>query len=457
MQFYNPLIQGKIIFLFLFTCACYTMQAQVNYITTISGKAGVPASDSGDGGQATLARFYAPTGLCLDRIGNIYIADAGNSRIRKIDKLTGIITTIAGTDSTGFSGDGGLATNALIAVPQAIRIDSDNNIFFADGANNRIRKISLATCIITTVAGNGAFAYSGDGGPATNASIYIPSGLCIDKSRNIFIADYGNNIVRKIDAATNIITTFAGRYGVAYTGDGGPATNAQFSSPVGVFSDSANNIYVCDQYNSVVRKVDAITNIITTVAGNGNPGYSGDGGLAKHAELNQPTNGYVDNQNNIYFTEFGNGVVRRVDGITGIITTVAGNGTWGWAGDGGPATAAELSCTDLAIDNNGCMIIDDYGTNTIRKVYNTKLETSPRPSPEERVPYPNPATDELHIDNCTGCEVRIFNLLGVEVSSFGRLRMTHETFDIHGLIPGVYVVRIMDENGEVQNYRVVKE
>ncbi len=456
MQFYNPLRQGKIIFLFLFTCASYFVQAQVNYITTIAGKAGVPASDSGDGSQATNARFYGPYSLCVDKTGNIYIADSYNSKIRKINNLTSIITNFAGSDSGGFAGDGGQATNSLIAVPQAIMIDNSNNLLFADGANNRIRKINMATHIISTIAGNGAFAYTGDGGPATNAAINAPSGLCIDKIGNIFIADYGNNVVRKIDATTNIITTFAGRYGIAYTGDGGPATNAQFSSPIAVFSDSADNIYISDQYNSAVRKVDATTNIITTVAGNGNPGYSGDGGFAKHAELNQPTKGFVDNQNNIYFTEFGNGVVRRVDGITGIITTVAGNGTWGWAGDGGPATAAELSCTDLAIDNNGCMIIADYGTNTIRKVYNTKLETSPRPSPEERVPYPNPATDELHMDNFANSDLIIYNLLGREMLA-AKLKSDKETVGIKHLTPGIYLLKIITENGEVQNYRVVKE
>ncbi len=457
----NPLrMRRSYLLILILTCACFSIQAQVNYITTIAGKAGVPASDSGDFGPATNCRFYGPCAIRLDKMGNIYIADGYNNRIRKIDYPTGIITTIAGIDSPGFhggyNGDNILATNAKLSLPQFLVIDSIGNIYFTDSGNDRVRKITIATGIITTIAGTDNIGFTGDGGPATDAKLNGPIGICFDNKNNIYIADYYNIVIRKIDSL-GIISTYAGNGNLSYTGDGGPAIQASFKGPLGILADDNGNIYIMDQYNHAVRKIDAITNIISTIAGNGTAGYSGDGGPAIYAQMNQPSGGVIDKDNNIYIAEFGNGVVRRIDAVTGIITTVAGNGTWGWAGDGGPATAAELSCTDLAIDNNGCMIIADYGTNTIRKVYNTKLGlASPQPYPKERVPYPNPATDELHIDNCANSDLIIYNLLGREMLA-AKLKSDKETVGIKQLTPGTYLLKIITESGEVQNYRVVKE
>ncbi len=447
---------NKIISIIVFTCFANLLQAQVNIIT-IAG-----CCDSvgygGDHGLATNAKLNFPEALCLSKDGNIYIADVGNNRIRKLNLSTRIISTIAGIDSGGYNGDGIPATASQLFIPSAVVTDTTGNIYIGDGLNHRIRKINKTTGIISTIAGNGNIGNTGDGGAATNAEIYGPVGLTFDKFSNLYIADCQNHNVRKV-APNGIISTIAGNGTPGFTGDGGPATDATFNTPSYAIMDNYGNIIIDDNFNCAMRKIDATTGIVTTIAGNGTCGYRGDGGLAVHALVSYPYGIFIDKQNDIYFAEYGNGVIRKIDGTTGIISTVVGCGVSGFGGDGGPATAAKLIPDGLVIDSNGVMYIADYGNNRIRMVYNTKLETSPQPSPKERVPYPNPATDELHIDNCTGCEVRIFNLLGVKVSSFDRLRMTltKETIDIHGLIPGVYVVRIMDENGEVWNYRVVKE
>ncbi len=448
-----------LIFIIMFSCACYEIQAQENIIITIAGCDS--AGFSGDGGPATKAKLFADEGFCLDNFGNLYIADSYNSRIRKINLSTGIITTVAGTDSAGYNGDGIPATDAMLYVPETVSSDTAGNLYIADALNYRVRKISVATGILTTVAGNGILGSYGDGGLATNAELNTAVGLSLDKYGNIYISDYENNKIRKVTLSTGIITTFAGNGTSGYLGDGGTAINATFTGPIQSFADDNGNLFICDQWNHAIRKVDATTGIITTIAGNGTAGYTGDGGLAIHAQLNQPCGVYVDDKENIFIAEYGDGVIRRIDGATGIISTVAGTGIRGYSGDGGPVTAAKLRCGDVFVDKNGIIYIADEDNNRVRMVYNTAMGTPQfgKLTMTERVPYPNPATDELHIDNCTGCEVRIFNLLGVEVSSFGRLRMTltKETIDIHGLIPGVYVVRIMDENGEVWNYRVVKE
>ncbi len=444
------------------------MQAQENIIITIAGKDS--AGFSGDGGPATDAKLYTDEGFCLDNFGNLYIADGYNNRIRKVKLSTGIITTIAGTDSAGYNGDGIAATNAKIYFPTAVFTDTIGNVFIADAGNNRIRKISISTGLISTIAGSGpigvgAGGNSGDGGIATNAQLSVPVGLYIDKYNNIFICDYGNNKVRKVEYSTGIITTFAGigssTYSggyVGYSGDGGSATNAQFSGIAYCFADTIGNLFICDQWNHVVRKVDAITGIVTTIAGNGTVGYSGDGGLAINAQLNQPVGIFVDDRENIFIAEYGDGVIRKIDGTSGNISTIAGTGTRGYSGDGGPATAAELKCSEVFVDKYGVIYIADIDNNRVRMVYNTAMGVgNVKMGNGENVQiYPNPVNDEFHIDNAANSEVRMFNLLGQEVFS-GKLNSSKESVDIRGLPSGTYVVQIISGSGEVQNYRVVKE
>ncbi len=446
----------------------------MNIITTIAGKALVPASDSGDGGPATGARFYGPASLCIDNFNNIYIGDGYNCKIKKIDNASRNITTIAGKKSSGYSGDGGPATNAELFLPTGVKIDTLGNIYFADEGNNRIRKIDWQTGIISTIAGSGPTGVgsadsTGDGGPATNAQIGIPTGLFLDKSGNIYIADYGNCKVRKIDASTGVITTFAGKGSkhylsgnVGYSGDGGLAIDAEFSGPVNLCLDKSDNLIICDQWNHAVRKVDAIFHTITTIAGNGTSGYFGDGGLAIHAKLSQPAGCIVDKENNIYIAEFGNGVVRKIDAVTGIITTVAGNGIWGYSGDGGPATAAELTCTDLVFDSYGCMIVADYGSNTIRKVYNPQLAVNTTKTSNELSVYPNPANDVLQVHyRFPGHEFAEFQITDVT----GRVLTTStllsgklsEQIDIRHLPLGLYLYRVLQDHQPIATGKFIKE
>ena len=340
---------------------------EAQYITTICGSD--TAGYTGDGGPAKNAKLNAPYGICNDKYGNIYFADGLNNRIRKINASTGIITTIAGSDSAGFSGDGGPATNARLFITEGICIDIAGNFYFADAGNNRIRKITVSTGIITTVAGSGPTgllngSYSGDGGPATNATLNEPCGVCLDIYGNIYIADYTNNVVRKVDASTGIITSVIGK-------------NAAISGAIYVTVDSSGNIYFSDQWNSLVRKLDQSTGIMTIIAGNKNAGYLGDGGLAIYAELNQPGGIFIDSKQNIFIAEYGNGTIRKIDAITGIITTVAGTGNPGYSGDGGPATIARMWPTDVFLDKCGTMYIDDYQNNTIRMVSDAGIISGP--------------------------------------------------------------------------------
>lgn len=352
----------KTIILFFLIFFCVAAQAKNNIITTIAGT-GV-AGYSGDNGPATGAKLNWPARGCFDKNGNIYFTDAHNNVVRKINAATGIITTVGGTGVQGFFGDGGPATNAQLSSPFGITIDTADNIYVGDRGNSRVRKINMSTGIITTIVGTGAATYGGDGGHAVNAYIDFPEGLCFDRLGNLYIADYLNHRVRKVDTA-GIITTYAGCGLGAYSGDNGPATAAHML-PSDVCVDSLNNIYISDVF-SAVRRVDAVTGIITTVAGTGVWGYSGDNGPATNAQLNQPWGICIDKWHNIFIADFSNYVVRKIDTV-GIITTVAGNGTPGYLGDHGPATNAQLLCYDVFLDTAGSMYLAGGDSNIIRKV-----------------------------------------------------------------------------------------
>ena len=350
-------------------------------ITTVAG-IGTPGF-SGDAGLATDAQLESPTGVMVDKIGNLYIADRFNHRIRKLISTTGVITTVAGSGPTGlggggFSGDGGLATNAQLQGPTDVTIDETGNLYIADSYNNRIRKVIIATQAITTVAGDGSENYGGDDGLAVEAQLQGPIGVAIDGQGNIYIADANNNRIRKVIAATGIITTVAGSGPTGhgnggFSGDGGPASDAQLNYPTRVSVDAAGNLYIADSYNHRIRKINA-TGAITTVAGSGstgpgNGGFSGDGGLAINAKLNFPTGVAEDGEGNIYIADNGNHRIRMVIAATGIITTVVGDGIAGYGGDNGPAIEAQLKLpADVALGNWGELYIADQDNHRIRKV-----------------------------------------------------------------------------------------
>ena len=335
-------------------------------ISTVAGD-GNPAY-LGDGGPAVSAQLSYPRGVAVDGSGNLYIADQLNNRVRKV--AGGIITTVAGTGTylSGYSGDGVLATTVEID-PIGVAVDGTGNIYIADLADARILKVTVANGLISTVAGNGIPGYAGDGGPATSAKIQ-PWGVAVDGAGNIYIADYWNNCVRKV--AGGIITTIAGIGGGLgdYTGDGGAATSAELRFPMGVAVDASGNVYIADWGNDVVRKV--ASGIITTVAGNGTMGLTGDGGPAASAQLLGVGGVAVDGAGNFYFSEWSGGFIRKVTVATGIISTVAGDlrypgGVYG--GDGGPATLAHLNNPfGVTLDASGNIYIADTYSHRIRKV-----------------------------------------------------------------------------------------
>ena len=339
-------------------------------ITTVAGDGAYPPVFSGDGGPATNASLNYPQGMATDAAGNLYIADTSNYRVRKVSG--GVITTVAGDGVYRFSGDGGPAASAQLNYPNGAAVDSAGNLYIADTNNNRIRKVSGG--IITTVAGNGSPGFSGDGGPAIRASLNQPSGVAVDSAGNLYIADELNSRVRKVSGGT--ITTVAGNGGWQFSGDGGPAASASLNYPTGVAVDSTGNLYIADAGNSRVRKVSGGT--ITTVAGNGSEGFSGDGGPAAGASLYlpmwPPASVAVDLDGNLYVADAYNNRIRRV--FSGTITTVAGNGHPGFSGDGGPPASASLNYpTGVAVDSAGNLYIADAGNERIRKVSGGTITT----------------------------------------------------------------------------------
>jgi sugar lactone lactonase YvrE len=349
-----------------------------NIITTVAGN-GTP-DYSGDGSAANNASLHDPADVTADSIGNLFIADCGNNRIRKVD-TNGIITTVAGNGVVGYSGDGGTATSASLANPCCVAVDNSGNLFIADCGNNRIRKVN-PNGIITTVAGNGMAGYSGDGGAANNASLYSPVDVTVDATGNLFIADCGTNRIRKVDA-NGIITTVAGNGIAGYSGDGGAATGATLDSPDALAVDAFNNLFIADTQNNRIRKV-CPNGIITTVAGNGIKGDLGDGGPAANASLNLPHAVRVDSAGNLFIVEKNHNRVRKVSS-SGFITMVAGNGLAGYFGDGGAATNASLYYPNsIGIEASGNLFVVDSHNNRIRKV--TSIQTPVLPSNNVSLP-----------------------------------------------------------------------
>jgi len=272
---------------------------------------------SGDGGPAGSAELNSPYGVSVDASGNVYIADTQNSVIRKVDS-TGKITTIAGNGTLGYGGDGGPATSATLWDPYRVVADHTGNVYIADYNNNRIRKVDT-TGKITTIAGTGTAGYNGDGIPATTAQLNLPGAVAVDGNGNLYVVDTWNNRIRKIDTS-GTINTIAGTGFAGVLGDGGAATSAQVNEPEGIAVDSSGNVYIADYGNSKIRKIDT-SGIISTIAGTGSIGSSGDGGPATAAFLTLPTGVAVDRPGNVYIADNQNSRVRKVDS-SGTITTI---------------------------------------------------------------------------------------------------------------------------------------
>jgi sugar lactone lactonase YvrE len=341
-----------------------------NTITTLAG------GGLGDNSVATKAILAGPYKVFEVSKGNVYFADQANNRIREL--TNGGIVTVAGTGSAGFSGDGGLATSAMLNGPSSVVVDKTGNLYIADTNNLRVRKVDASTKVITTIAGNGnscnpTTSGCGDLGPATNANLSFPVHAALDSAGNMYIADYLAHKVRKVDTS-GTITTVAGTGKPGFSGDGGIGTSAMLNHPSSVGADSANNLYIADQYNNRIRSLSS-QNVISTYALNGNTCLCGDGGPALDGSMWNPLEVAVDPSANVFISGGNAKVVQRVDSVTATWGTVAGIASQpaigGYSGDGGLATLARLASNGTSVDAQNNLYIADYGNNRIRFVHLT--------------------------------------------------------------------------------------
>ena len=430
--------------LLLIACAC---GAKAQIITTVAGGG---TGGLGDGGPAVDGELFQPYSTASDAAGNLYIADAGHNRIRMVN-VAGIITTIAGTGTAGYNGDNIAATSAELKGPTGVAVDAADNVYIADNYNNRIRKID-ATGIITTVAGNGTMGYSGDGAAATAAALNLPHELAVTPAGIIYISDTWNNCVRKVDAA-GIITTIAGNGTLGYNGDNIPATAALLSRPYGLTVDASNNIYIADQANLRIRKIENTGNIIT-IAGNGGSGYNGDNQPATVATLNDVFSVAVDGFGNVYLADEGNFRIRMIN-TAGIITTIAGIGLDSCTDSGQEAILAKfLDPLFVSLDGHGDVYITDFGCGKIEYIRSTVgIKNIPQPQSATTL-YPNPATNELTIKSVGEIKgVEVVNMMGQVVVTSQNSKQKEVVFDIRSLPAGVYFVKVNGAHGG----RFVKE
>jgi len=386
-------------------------------ISTVAGNGN--ATFSGDNGQAATAGVYEPRGVAVDSAGNVYIADSHNYRVRKITISTGVISTVAGNGTPGYSGDNGPATSAELHYPASVSLDSAGNLYIADLADAVIRKVASGT--ITTVAGTGPTGFGGDTGPAINALLDQPNGITLDSSGNLYIADFLNSRIREISTA-GVINTEAGISINGSAGDNGPATSAELNGPVGVAVDSSGNVYIAGEDDNRIRKIS--NGVITTIAGNGTAGYV-DNVTATSGELNTPYGIAVDSSGNVYIADRANNRVRKISG--GIITTVAGTGTQGFSGDGGPATSANLTLPQgVAVDSNGNVYFSDPG-GRIRKVSGGIITT-----------IAGTGTPGYSGDNGVATSAQLGDPLGLAVDAAGNIYIAdHNNYVIRKISNGV--------------------
>jgi len=441
---------------------CSPYKAQV--INTIAGT-GV-SGYSGDGGAAIAATFCDPRGMAFDSAGNLYVADFCDQVIRKIDHSSGIISTVvgngfgAGGSTGGFSGDGGPATSAEMRGPIAIVFGKSGDLYIADYQNARVRKVSASTGIITTIAGDGTLANSGDGGLAIHAAVGNPIALAVDRYENLYVCDQANSRVRKIDRLTGLISTIAGSGTKAgYSGDGGLATAAEMYFPAGITLDSSGNIYISDTRNNCVRKVDAVTGIINTIAGRFQWGYTGDGGPATSADLYYPTDLSIDKNGNLFIVDVQNNRIRRVI-FNGIINTIAGDGSGTASGDGGPPLSAGMFPANLIIDASYSMYISDNWNYRIRKMDLPDGIDEINKGTQELKIYPNPSNGELFV-SIKGMGYNDCNIYNAQGKIIKSIKVNPSISEQQLAIQinegaGIYLISLLSENSVTQKKIIIK-
>ncbi len=423
---------------------------------------------SEDGGMATMASVRFPNGLALDNSGNVYVADGINNVVRKI-KTSGVIVTVAGNGTAGYGGVGGSATAAGLSSPVGVSVDALGNIYIADAGNNCVRKVDTTSGLISTIAGTGIAGFIGDGAAATSAELDYPCSVTTDAAGDIYIADLNNIRVRKIDAVGNI-STIAGNGVRGYSGDNMPATSTALSSPGGIALDASGNLYIADYGEMMIRRVNP-AGTIHTVVGSGFVGFSGDGGKADTAMLNAPSAVTVDASGDIYIADQDNNRIRKVT-AAGVISTVAGNGKIGYSGDYGLATKAWLNKpTGVAVDVSGNIFIADNNNHRIREVSNsfpTEVQSISIPNTTGVSLYPNPNSGRFTIKSTGvsgGATVEIYNIIGEKIYSKqlsivngGALTSSPNnnatsncplSIDISSNPAGIYLYRVLSANNEL--------
>ena len=486
MRFYNKTFSSFLVSIWFGMFFLTSAWGQV--ITTVAGNGS--GFYPGDGGLATLAGLGCPEDIAIDSKGNFYIADGCNFAIRKVDSA-GTITTVVGSttsSASGYTGDGGPATLATLNYPAGLAFDSQNNLFIADYYNNVVRKVSSASgtltgaCTISTVVGvYPGNAYTGDNGPATLAQLFNPQNIKFDTLGNLFFSDVENHVIRKVNTGTGIITTVAGSGVVGSAGDGGPATLASFQTPEGMFFNALGDLYVADDGAFVVRKIASTAGTITgsctitTVAGNGTQGFSGDNGPATLATLSGEVDGVVVGcGGNIYLADGLNHRIREIYGAPETITTVIGTGTPGYSNNVAPLSAQINHPEALAFNpSTGDLYVVNYASSTVQKVVAyctlTPVPTpSPTPAPTavgcgkpiETFCFPNPAVGTSATILCNLCEssqvsIRVYNTAAelVETYSFqGNSGANYHPINIGGLSHGIYYY-VVQAQGSMGPYK----
>jgi len=442
-----------LLFLSFVGFAAYSPVARAQVINTY---AGTVMGYSGDNGLAIHAELNNCTGVAVDGAGNVYIADKGNNVVRKVNVTNGIITTFAGNDTAGYSGDGHEATLAKLNQPYAVATDVVGNVYIADGANNVIRIVSTSG-IINTYAGNGTPGYSGDFGLASLASLNNPRCIAIDSSGNLYIADANNNVIRKVTTG-GVITTIAGNGSAGFGGDNGNALAAMLYSPSGVAVDVFGNVYIADQTNNVVREVFASNGVIKTIAGNHTIGGSGDGGPAVDAQLTFPASVSLDQAGNLYIADQGNYAIRRVDSL-GNISLFAGDYTEGYSGDGGSPTLAKLGIpSGVTADGWGRIYIADFDNSVVRIVTQGPTAVASVNAATGVKVYPNPTsgTITVEIPGVTNASITVNDVLGNIVAKATATTAT-TTVNLGNMPAGYYMVKVVNgDNTSVNKIEILK-